>query len=457
MSILVRDKAFYKRLLVIGLPIAAQQMITVGVNMVDNLMLGQLNETALAASSMATQVHNMFHFMSMGMGMGASVLIARFWGAKDDISLKKTLVLMYRLCLSVVALFTVLNIFIPGGLIRLLTPDEEVIFEGVRYLRWATPCFFFYGLSLTTTIVLRNIGKMRIPLYSSIGAFFLNIFCNWVFIFGKFGAPAMGVAGAALGTLISRVFEFCFICGYFFLIQKKVRFSPLDIRFPAGDLLGEYMRISLPVFISDTLLGIGNSMVMSVAGHIGKVYMSANNITNVTQQLTTVFTVALGQLAVIITGNTLGENDPEKAQQQGYTFAILGAAIGALCGCIIYAISPYVVSMYQIADETRAVAIELMHATAFITMFMALGSVLTKGVLRGGGDTRFLMIADVVFIWAVSVPLGAMAGLVWHWPPFLIFCSLKIDNVLKSILCIFRLRSRKWMKKIKGVGSAAVK
>lgn len=450
MSFLVRDKEFYRRLLIIGLPIAAQQMITVGVNMVDNLMLGQLNETALAASSMATQVHNLFHFMSMGMGMGASVLIARFWGAKDDVSMKKTLVLMYRLCLAVVAIFTALNIATPDGILRLLTPDEEVIAEGVRYLRWAMPCFFFYGLSLTTTIVLRNIGKMRIPLYSSIGAFFLNIFCNWVFIFGKLGAPAMGVAGAALGTLISRMFEFCFICGYFFIIQKKVRFSPLDLGFPAGDLLSEYLRISMPVFISDTLLGLGNSMVMSVAGHIGKAYMSANNITNVTQQLTTVFTIALGQLAVIITGNTLGENDPDKAQQQGVTFAVLGAAIGIICGVLIYAISPAVVSMYQITEETRAMALELMHATAFTTVFMALGSVLTKGVLRGGGDTRFLMVADVVFLWAVSVPLGAGAGLVWHWPPFLIFFCLKIDNLLKSLLCLFRLRSRKWMKKIKG-------
>ncbi len=304
MEIFVKDKEFYKKLLVVGAPIAAQQLITVGVNMMDTIMLGQLNETALSASSMAVQVHNMFHFMCMGMGMGASVMIARFWGAKEERSLQKTLVLMYRICLLTAALFTLANMLAPAQLLRLLTPDAEVIAEGVRYLRWATPCFFLYGLSMTTTIVLRNIGKMQIPLYSSIGAFFINILCNWVFIFGKLGAPAMGVAGAALGTLISRIFEFFVICGYFFCREKRIRFKPADLFKPAGDLLPEYLRISFPVFISDTLLGLGNSMTMTIGGHIGRTFMSANSITSVTQQVTTVFTSAIGQSAVIITGNT---------------------------------------------------------------------------------------------------------------------------------------------------------
>lgn len=451
MDLFTRDKTFYQKLLVIGVPIAAQQMITVGVNMMDTVMLGQLNETALAASSMATQVHNMFHYMCMGMGMGASVLISRFLGAHADRSLHKTLTLMYRLCLLIAGLFTVLNIFMPAGLLRLLTPDPEVIAEGVQYLRWATPCFFLYGLSLTTTIVLRNIGKMKVPLYSAIGAFFINIFCNWVFIFGNLGAPAMGVAGAALGTLISRCFEFSVVCGYFFLHEKRVGWSPRDLFSPAGDLLPEYLRISIPVFISDTLLGLGNSMVVTVAGHISKAYMTANTITNVTQQLTTVFTSALGQAAVIITGNTLGEGDLDKAQRQGRTFAVIGLLVGAVCGGIIFAITPTVVNSYQIAPETKAISLELMHSMAIMTVFMAEGSVLTKGVLRGGGDTRFLMVSDVIFLWLVSVPLGALAGLVWNWPPFWIFFCLRIDNVLKSALCLVRLRSRKWTKKIKAV------
>ncbi len=451
MEIFVKDRAFYKKIWTLGGPISAQQIITVGVNMMDTIMLGQLNETVLAASSMATQVHNLFHFMCMGMGMGASVLIARYWGAGEKRSLCKTLALMYRCCLLTALVFTLFVGVNPSGVMRLLTPDEAVIAEGVRYLQWALPCFLLYGLSLTTTIVLRNSGQTHIPLYTSIGAFFINIFFNWMFIFGKLGAPEMGIAGAALGTLISRGFEFAVICGYFLLKDKKIQFRLVDLWQPCRDLLPEYLRISLPVMISDTLLGVGNSMVMAVAGRIGATYMSANTITNVTQMISTIFSAGLGQAALIITGNTLGEGDARKAQQQGFTFTALGFVIGGACGAVILLISPLVVGYYKITAETYAVAMELMRSVSITTVFMMSGSILTKGVLRSGGDTRFLMIADILFLWVVSVPIGAMAGLVWDWPPFWIYFCLKIEHLLKTVWCLFRLRSGRWIKKIRAV------
>lgn len=454
MPLFVRDKSFYKKILVIGGPISAQQIITVGVNMMDTVMLGQLNETALSASAAATQVHSLFQFMSMGMGMGASVLIARYWGAGETPSLRKTLTLMYRCCLIISLLFTAVVAAAPAGVMSLLTPEPEVIVQGVRYLRWALPCFLLFGLSMTTTIVLRNLEQMHIPLLTAVGAFFLNIFFNWVFIFGRLGAPAMGVAGAALGTLISRCFEFAVICGYFFLREKQAGFRVKDILAPCGDLAPEYLRISLPVMVSDTLLGVGNSVSMAVAGHIGTTFMSANTITNVTQQLTTVFTSGLGQSAVIITGNTLGLGETEKAQRQGTTFTVLGFLLGGLCGAVIILVSPLVVGGYNITAETHATALELMAAVGVITVFMAPGSILTKGVLRGGGDTRFLMVADVLFLWAVSVPLGALAGLVWHWRPFWVFFCLRLDHVIKAVWCIFRLRSGRWIKAIRPAGAA---
>ncbi len=450
MSFLVKDKEFYLKILKLGLPISLQQVITVGVNMMDTIMLGQLDEVALSASSMAVQVHNLFHFMSMGMSMGASVLIARYFGAKEEKSLKKTLALMYRFCFILATLFTLGVGLFPGQIMQLLTGEPDVVAEGVRYLNWALACFILYGLTTCTTHVLRNLGKMHIPLYTSIGAFFINIGANYIFIFGKFGAPAMGIAGAALGTLISRIFEFSMICGYFFLKEDKLRFRPADIiRTRCGDLLSEYVRISVPVMISDTLLGIGNSVTTSIVGHVNKTFMSAYTITTVTQQIGTVFTAGLGQAALIITGNTLGEGKREEAQKQGYTLLIVAIGIGIAAGALIVAIAPPVVGYYKITPETYATAIELMDAVGIITIFMMTGSILTKGVLRGGGDTRFLMVADIVFLWCVSVPLGYLASQVFHWPPFWILFCLRIDHLLKSIICTFRLRSGKWMKKIR--------
>ena len=446
------DKEFLKKVVKIGVPISAQQLITVGVNLMDNIMLGQLGETVLSASTAAVQIHNLFHFMCMGMGMGAAVMISRYWGANDKINLKKAISLMYRFCISIAVIFTLVIGFFPSAIMSLMTNDAAVVAEGVRYLRWALPCFIIYGFSMTTTIVLRNSGKAKIPLYSSLGAFGLNIFFNWVFIFGKLGAPEMGIAGAALGTLISRVFEFCVICGYFVFKDKTIDFRVKDIFLPCRDILKEYIHFSMPVMISDTILGLGNSAVVAVAGHVGTTFMSANSITMVVQQIASVFSSGLGQAALIITGNTLGEGRIEDTRKQGNTLVIIGFVLGILACILIFAISPAIVSLYNVEAETAEMAVTLMHAVGIIIIFMIPGGVLSKGILRGGGDTVFLMIADVGFLWCVSIPLGAAAGLLWNWPPFWILFCLKIDRVIVTFVCLIRFHGKKWIKKIRTNG-----
>lgn len=449
MNLFVRDKEFYKKIITISIPVAAQQVITAGVNIMDTIMLGQVSETAMSAANMAGQTHNLFQFMSMGMGMGASVLIARYRGAGDQESLRKSLSIVYRFCLILSLLYTAVIALFPSQVMHLLTKETDVIAEGLRYLRWGLPCYFLYGMSLVTTTVLRNVKKMNVPLFTAIVAFFVNIFFNWVFIFGKMGAPAMGVAGAALGTLISRVVEFVGNCGYFFLREKELRFRPRQIFAPCGDLLPEFLRVSIPVMISDTLLGLGNSVILAIGGHVSKPYMTATSITNVTRQIASIVSMALGQSAVIITGNTLGEGQIQKARDQGVTFTVLSVLFGLFCCGLFFLISPFLVGSYVLSEETHQVAMAIMHAMALTMIFMIPGSVLTKGVLRGGGDTRFLMVIDVVFLWAVSVPLGYCAGILWRLPPFWIYICLTIDQVLKAFVSVVRLKSGKWIKKIK--------
>ena len=442
------DKAFYKKVVTIAVPISLQGLINIGVNMMDTIMLGQLGEVGLSASSLANQFISIFHICCMGMGMGASVMTSRFWGSKDIESLKKAMTIMLRLCLIISSAFMLATWITPGGLMRLYTSEPEIIREGVRYFNWSIPSYLLLGMSLTTTIVMRSVGQVKLPLLSSIFAFFINIFFNWLFIFGKLGAPEMGVAGAALGTLISRTFEFVFICGYFFFIDRKVRYRVKNLFMKCGDLLHDYIKISIPVLISDALMALGNSAVAMVMGRIGASFVSANAITMVTQQLSTVFIQGLSNASAIITGHTLGEGKVEQAQKQGFTFLGLGLAIGIVGGVLIMIISGPIISFYNITPETKEIAEQLMLAIGFIVIFQSMNSILTKGVLRGGGDTKFLMAADVLFLWVASVPLGYLAGLVFHLPSFWIYTFLKIDQVIKAIWCIFRLKSRKWIKKI---------
>ena len=386
----------------------------------------------------------------MGIGMGANVLTSRFWGMKDLNSLKKTVTIMLRFLMAFATAFTIATIVAPELIMRIYTPDEEIIAYGAIYLRWMIPTYYCTGLALTCTIVLRSVGQVRIPLLCSIFAFFVNVFFNWVFIFGKLGAPRMEIGGAALGTLIARIFELVFICGYFFFMDKKIAYRIRDVVMNCKDLVSEYFRVSIPVLISDSLLALGNNAVAMIMGRVGQAFVAANSVTAVVQQLSSVLTQGVSNASGIITGHTMGEGDYEKAQKQGYTFLILGFLIGLFAALVIWVLRAPIINYYDVSQEAKVIAWSLMDAIMINIVFQSMNSILTKGVLRAGGDTKFLMLGDILFLWVASIPLGALAGLVFHWSSFWIYTMLKIDQYIKCVWCYFRLRSGKWLKKIKG-------
>ncbi len=444
----VGDKEFYIKMIQIAIPISLQQLITVGINLMDTVMLSSMGDAQLSASSLAGQFINLFQICCMGIGMGASVLTARFWGMKDEHALRQSVTIMLRICLLFSTVFTLVTVFIPGGIMRLYTSDELIINYGISYFRWLIPTYFAMSFSLTCTIVLRSVGQVRLPLISSILAFFINIFFNWIFIFGELGMPRMEIAGAALGTLIARVFELVFICGYFFFIDKRIRYRLNHLFMSTGHLLEQYLKISIPVLVSDSLLALGNNAVAMVMGRIGSAFVAANSVTTVVQQLSSVLTQGISNASGIITGHTMGEGDYDKAQRQGYTFLGLGAFIGVLAAIFILLVKNPVINYYKVSPEAKEIANELMYSISFIMIFQSMNSILTKGVLRAGGDTKFLMVGDILFLWVASIPLGYLAGLVFHWSSFWVYTMLKIDQIIKCVWCYFRLRSRKWMKKI---------
>ena len=448
-KLIAKDKSFYKTVAMVAVPIAAQSLITVGVNMMDTIMVGRVGETALSAVSLANTFINIYHILCMGLSMGASVLVARYFGMKNQLDMKKSVAIMLRLTIAIAALFALFTLIAPETVMRIYTSEEPIIEKGVEYLKWSVVTYFLLGLSLTTTIVLRAVGKAKIPLITSIAAFFINIGANYAFIFGKLGMPEMGVAGAAVGTLIARLFEFAVICGYLFSKDEVIGFRIKDLFIRTRDLLKEYIRISIPVLISDGILALGNNSVAMVIGRIGGEFVAANAVTAVVQQLSSVLTQGFSQAGAIIVGKTLGESTREKAQEQGYAFLGVGFLLGLFSAAVIMGISGPIIRSYHLSENTAAIAAQLMEAISIIMLFQATNSIMTKGVLRGGGDTKVLMIADNLFLWVASLPLGILAGLVLHLPAFWIYFFLKIDQVLKAVWCVIRLRSGKWIKKIR--------
>ncbi len=447
----IKDVQFYKKVAGTALPIALQGLITTGVNMMDTIMIGSVGETELSAVSLANQFITIFHIFCMGIGMGASVLVARYYGMQDKPALKNTITIMLRLTLALSLLFCIATIFLPEQIMLIYTVEEDIISIGMKYLNYSIVTYFLLGLSLTCTIVLRNVGIVKLPLYTSIATFFINVGANYIFIFGKFGAPRMEAAGAAIGTLIARIFEFSIICGYLLVRDKSIGYRIKNLFKPVGNLWKEYIRISIPVLISDGILALGNNSVAMVIGRLGENFVAANAVTAVTQQLSSVMIQGFSQAGAIVTGHTLGEgmNAKKKAKEQGFAFLGLGILFGLIAAGIVMLISEPIIQAYNLSDETQNIARELMLSISIIIVFQATNSIMTKGVLRGGGDTKVLMIADNLFLWIASIPLGILAGLILHLPAFWIYFFLKIDQVLKAIWCVLRLRSGKWIKKIK--------
>ena len=464
MKLYKKDPAFYGKVFTIAIPIALQSLISIGVNMLDTIMVGSLGDNALSATSLANSFIGIYHIFCMGLGMGASALVSRYWGMKNSVvrddsivsesanaghALKQTVALMLRITLALAALFAIATLLMPGVLMKMYTPDSEIIRLGSIYFKWSVVTYFFLGTSLVSTIVLRSVGEVKFPLIVSIGAFFVNLGANYIFIFGKLGAPRMEIAGAALGTLIARVFEAACILTYLLVVDKRIMFRVKDFFMHTGSLVGEYIRISIPVLISDGILALGTNSVAMVIGRLGATFTSANAITAVTQQLSTVVIQGVSQAGAIVTGQTLGMGDKKKTMDQGWQFLGLGLALGAVSAFFIMVAKNPIISFYKdVSAEAKAIADQLMMAISLILVFQATNSIMTKGVLRGGGDTKVLMLADNIFLWAVSIPLGIIAGFVLKLPPFWIYICLKSDQIIKTFWCVIRLRSGKWIKKI---------
>lgn len=227
-KLFVRNKRFYWLLISLALPVVFQNMITIGVNIVDTMMLGSYGEIQLSASSLANDFINLFQFLCMGVGSGAAVLTSQYYGRQDFSNVKKTVTLMLRFITLIAVFCMLLAAVCPAAIMRIYIQDPQVVAMGVLYLRISVPTFILHGITQTLTLTLRSIRDVKVPLAASIVSFFTNIFFNWVFIFGHFGAPEMQIAGAALGTVLARIVEFAIIAGYFFFRERHIQYRIRD-------------------------------------------------------------------------------------------------------------------------------------------------------------------------------------------------------------------------------------
>lgn len=444
-----QNRAFFRKTLVLMLPVILQQLITIGINFLDNLMIGSFGETSIAAAAFGNQVYSFFQFICMGLGSGAVVMSSQFWGRKETGPMRVTAAMALRVTAAICAVFTLLTVAWPGAALRIFTSDAAVIAVGAPYMRLIGTTFLLAGLSSTATYLMRSVGRVNIPLIGSAIAFFLNLFFNWVFIFGKLGAPRLELVGAAIGTIIARTFEFLFVFGYFILKEKNFAFRFRHLSLSGGSLKREYSRYSLPVLFSDTLLGLSLALTSVIYGHISAEISAAVSIANSLIQLITILNVGMAGASAIVVGNTIGEGDIPRAKREGNTYILLSFLFGLVMILPLALLEGPYTGLYTIQAETASIVHDVMLCNYFMLPLQTIAYVISKGVLRGGGDTRFLLLADSSCVWFISLPLGALAGFVWHLSPFWVYFLLRLEFPLKGIVCFIRYCTGRWIKEIK--------
>lgn len=444
----IKDKDFYKRVLMIAVPITLQSLITFAINMMDTVMVGQLGEIPLSAVSISGQIFFVTTILCFGISGGGAVLTSQYWGKNDKESVSKTLSLILKINIIMGIIVMLLSIMIPGTLLRLYNNDTRVIEEGISYLRTAALMYPLFCITTGIAIIFRTVSQIKISVIANCAAFILNVFFNWVLIFGYLGMPKLGLRGAAIATVIARFVECIIMVSYLLFKDKKIKFKISQLFKFDKLIFKQYLKSGINILISDAILVAGLTSLTMILGRLGPEMIAANSICSIVIQLSTITISGIGNSGLVIIGNTIGEGNIEKAKKLSKKFLVISIITGIIAAVIISLTKHIAVDFYNVGQTTKEIAYKLMDGAAFIVIFQVPSVVLTKGILRGGGDTKFLLLADVIFLWILSIPLGMIAAFWLKLSPALIYICLKSDEIIKSIWCTFRMFGNKWIKDV---------
>lgn len=444
-----QNAAFYKDLWIIALPIALQQLVTSSLNMVDTLMVGKVGVDAVAAVGVSNQYYFLLNMVMFGIYSGGMVYFAQFWGKKEIRNIHRLLGFTLVLGIGLAAIFTGLALLIPEQIIRIFTQDVAVQELGAKYLRIACLSYPFMILSFGFSMGLRAVEKPKFSMIASIIALTLNTILNLILIFGLFGFPQLGVIGAAIATLVSRIVEFILVIGFAYLKTETMNPKLSVLLAFDRELINKLIVTSLPVVINECFWGLGTTAYMVIYGMINVESISIMNIVNSIFNIFFIAAIGVGNASTVMLGKKLGAGEKEKSYQDAILFLKVGIVLGIISGLILVMCIPVMLQLYKdFEPSTLTLMSHVLIVFGVGLTFRFINIINIVGVFRAGGDTKYAMILELGVLWTVGVLGTFIAVKFFHAPLLIVAIIVQLEEAVKVFFGMFRVRSKKWINQL---------
>lgn len=443
----VKKDDFYRQMFKLAIPIIIQNLLSAAVNSSDVIMLNYVGQSAISAVSLAANYSNILFMVYYGLGTGASLLCAQYFGKKNMQAIHAVEGIALRFSFAISALVALAAFTMPQRMLLLFTSDQELIAIGSSYIRIMGITYLCWGVTEIYLAILRSIGRVTISMTLNMLAFGLNILLNAMFIFGLFGAPKLGVTGVAIATASSRLIQLV-ACVIVSLLSKDVKLNPAYMFIRSKTLLNDFIHLSLPALGNDLSWSVAFSMYSVILGHLGTEAVAANSLVTVVRNVGSVFCFAIASAGTILLGRVMGQEELEKSKSYASRMLKMTVVAGAVGGVIVLAVTPFVLRFAFLNDTAMHYLKYMLLINSYYIMGSAVNTALIAGVFRAGGDTKFGLICDTIDMWVYAVPLGFFAAFVLKLPVLWVYFLLCTDEFVKWPWVIRHYRKGEWAKNI---------
>lgn len=445
---LTRDRDFYRTLFAIALPAAFQSLITQLVNLADNAMVGRLGTAALAGVNQSFSITNLFNMTVLGLISGSSVLISQYWGRRDTQRIKQVFGIVLKIVFILSLAVSGLIMLMPERILGAVTDQPSVIAAAAPYFSLVCLSYIPFAVSQALIGMLRAVEIVKIALAVSLASLVVNVGLNAVLIFGLLGFPALGVAGAAIATIAARLVELAIVWIYAFHRQERFPLKPRDLLQSPRELWRDYGRYGLPVGVGDMQWALVGVLKAAIIGRLSEVVIASYAIGEQMLNLGMLFCFAMANGACIVIGKTVGAKDYKKTREYSVTIQWLFLGFGLILSALVFALRGPFVRLYGADAQVLALATDMIALGAVTMIGTCYHASCFTGINRGAGDSRFVMIVDMICGWLIVLPVSYLAAFVWKVDPKWMFLFLRIDQCFKWLIAWIRLRGDKWIKNV---------